>query len=71
MARKAFIGVIVREHCRRKNIIRETDEDLTNAAIQHTNRFFQNQSSIKSRSLRSDRNQTKTVHSDINEDDYV
>ena len=69
--KKAFIGVIVREHCRRQNIIRETDEDLTQAAIQHTNRFFLNQNSNRSGKSRSVRSQVETVHSGINEDDYV
>ena len=69
--KKAFIGIIVREHCRRQNIIRETDEDLTQAAIQHTNRYFLEQSITRFGKSGTVRSQTSTIPSGIEEDPNV
>ena len=69
--KKAFVGIIVREHCRRQNIIRETDEDLTQAAIQHTNRYFLEQSITRFGKSGTVRSQTSTIHSGIEEDANV
>ena len=63
------MGIIVREHCRRQSIMRETDEDLTQAAIQYTNRYFQRSTDFgKSGTVRS---QTDTVASGTDEEDVV